>query len=162
MREAHSSVEKADCAFGSAFAVDSSGGAAQLLSLGGSRIMFQIHTKLSVSEAREAMIRLADDSSRASGKIDGDTFRLHPKPRRRGTPVTFYGRFLSDRDGTLIRVWSVPHWAIVIFFPIWVWFGRQQVHAPWWFVILGLVACIASFIFETRRGYDLLRQTYAA
>jgi FAD/FMN-containing dehydrogenase len=124
--------------------------------------MFKIHTKMSASEAREALIRLAADSSLATGTIASDTFRLYPKPMRRGTPVTFYGRILADRDGTLIRVWSVPHWAIVIFFPIWVWFGRQEVHAPWWFVIVGLVGCIISFLYETHRGYDLLRQTYAA
>jgi hypothetical protein len=123
--------------------------------------MFHIHTSKDSEGVREALRRLVSGSDRASGQIDGDTFRLYPKPRRRGTPVTFYGRIAPDRDGSLIRVWSVPHWGIVIFFPIWVWFGRQLVHADWWFIILGLVVCIVSFIVETRRGYDLLRENVA-
>ena len=123
--------------------------------------MFQIHTSKDSEGVREALRRLVAGRDRASGQIDGDTFRLYPKPMRRGTPVTFYGRIAPDRDGSLIRVWSVPHWGIVIIFPIWVWFGRQLVHAAWWFIILGLVVCIVSFIVETRRGYDLLRENVA-
>jgi hypothetical protein len=120
--------------------------------------MFQIYTSKDAEGVREALRRLVAGSDRAQGQIDGNTFRLYPKPTRRGTPVTFYGRISPDRDGSLIRVWSVPHWGTVIFFPIWVWFGRKLVLADWWFIILGFVVCIVSFIVETRRGYDLLRE----
>jgi hypothetical protein len=123
--------------------------------------VFQIRTSKDSEGVREALRQLVAGTDRARGHIDGDTFRLRPEPMRRGTPVTFYGRILPDRDGSLIRVWSVPHWPVVAFFPIWVWFCRQFVHAPWWFIILGLVACIVSFIIETRRGYDLLREDVA-
>jgi hypothetical protein len=132
---------------------------AQFFSSG--RAMFQIHTNKDSESVRGALRRLIAGNNCASGQINGDTFRLYPKTRRHGTPVTFYGRIMPDRDGSLIRVWSVPHWSIVIFFPIWVWFGRQLVHAPWWFIILGLVVCIISFIFETRRDYGLLRENVA-
>lgn len=120
--------------------------------------MFQIHTRKDTERVRDVLRQLVTDSDRASGKINGNTFCLYPKPMRRGTPVILYGRISPDRDGSLIRVWPFPHWSIAIFVPIWAWFGRQRVHAPWWFVLLGLAVCIVSFIIETRRGCLLLRE----
>jgi hypothetical protein len=121
--------------------------------------MFQIHTNKDSEGVREALRPLVDDNDRIKGGyIDGDTFRLYPKSLSRNTPVIFYGRIVPDKDGSLIRVWSVPHWSIIIFFPIWVWFGRQEVHAPCWFIVAGFVVCIVGFVIETRRGYSLLRE----
>jgi hypothetical protein len=115
---------------------------------------------MSPESAREALRQLLASRGRATGEIEGDTFRLHPKPRRRGVPVTLYGRIVPDREGTMVSAWPFPHWLIILWFPIWAWFCIQLVHAPTWFIILGFVAGIVSFVVETRRGYDLLRQTY--
>jgi len=124
--------------------------------------MIQIYTKMSAGEAREALVRLAADRSRATGKIGGHTFRLHPKPRRHGVPVTLYGRMAADADGTVVSAWPFPRWVMILWFPICVWFCLQFVRAGVWFSIFGLVAFIVGFCVETRRSYDLLRQTYAA
>ncbi len=123
--------------------------------------MFRMHTKKDSESAREALRRLVTTRERATGLVESDTFRLRPKPRRRGVPVTLYGRILPDREGTLISAWSFPHWAMILCIPIWCWFGIQLVHAPLWFIILGLVGCVISFVVETRRGYDLLRENLA-
>ena len=123
--------------------------------------MFQIHTSKDSEGVREALRRLIASQDRASGQIDGDTFRLRPKPRRRGVAVTLYGRILPDRDGSLVSVWSLPHWAIIIWFPVWAWFCLYLVHAPIWFLVLGFIGGIVSFIVETRRGYSLLRENVA-
>jgi hypothetical protein len=113
-------------------------------------------------QARFAIHDLMVRGDRATGQIDGDTFRLRPKRRRRSIPVTLYGRILPEPGGTLVLVWPFPHWLIFLWFPIWAWFGIQLVHAPDWFIVLGFLACIAGFIGETYRGYVLLRQTYGA
>jgi hypothetical protein len=120
--------------------------------------MYQIHTSKDPESVREALRRLVAGNDRASGQIDGDAFRLYPKPMRRNTPVTFYGRITPEIGGSLIRIWAVPHWSIVVFFPIWVLFGWRLVRAPWWFIVLGLVVCTISFFVETQRGYVLLRE----
>jgi hypothetical protein len=124
--------------------------------------MFQIHTKKDAEAVREVLHRLISDRDRANGSIAGDTFRLHPKPRRKGVPVTLRGRIVPEREGTLVSAWPFPHWMMIAWFPIWCWFGLQLVHAPTWFIMLGLVVCTISFIIETRRGYDLLREIAAA
>jgi hypothetical protein len=115
---------------------------------------------MDIEGTREAFRRLVASRDRATGQVEGDRFRLHPKPRRRGVPVTIYGRIAPDREGTVIAAWSFPHRGMILWIPVWIWFGLQLVHAPMWFIILGLVVCIISFIVETRRGYDLLRQIY--
>ena len=123
--------------------------------------MFQIHTSKDSESVREALRRLIASHDRASGHIDGDTFRLRPKPGRRGVAVTLHGRILPDRGGSLVSVWSLPHWVIIIWFPVWAWFCLRLVHAPIWFLVLGFLGGIVSFIVETRRGYDLLRDNVA-
>jgi hypothetical protein len=120
--------------------------------------MFRMRIKRDSESVREALRRLVTTRERATGQIDSDTFRLRPKPTRHGVPVTLYGRIAPDRDGTLILAWAFPHWAMILWIPIWCWFCIRLVHAPLWFIILGLVVCIISFVVETRRGYDLLRQ----
>jgi hypothetical protein len=122
--------------------------------------MLKVHTNLDFENAREALRRVIAESSHATGYVEGDTFRLNPKPARRGVPVTLYGRIEPDRDGTLVSVWPFPHWAMIFWFPVWTWFCLQLVHAPVWFITLGFIAGIISFVVETRRGYDLLRRTY--
>jgi hypothetical protein len=124
--------------------------------------MLRIHTKMTPDQARFALDDLMSSGECATGQIDDDIFRLYPKPRRRGVPVTLRGRFTPERGGTVISVWPFPHWLMLLWFPFWAWFGIQLVHAPMWFIVLGFLACIVSFVDETRRGYDLLRQTYAA
>lgn len=37
----------------------------------------------------------------------------------------------------------------------------QWVHAPLWFMMLGILLAVFGFVDETRRAYDLLRQAYA-
>jgi hypothetical protein len=83
-------------------------------SLGHVALMLQIHTSKDSEGVREALRRLVADHDRASGHIDGDTFRLYPKPRRRGVPVTLYGRILPDADGSLLRAWPIPHWMMIV------------------------------------------------
>ena len=124
--------------------------------------MLRVHTKMTPDEARFALHDLVADGERATGQIEGDIFRLHPKPRRRGDPVTLRGRLAPEADGSLISVWPSPHWLMLVWFPIWAWFGLQLVHAPMWFIMLGFLVGVVSFVDETRRGYDLLRHTYAA
>ncbi len=124
--------------------------------------MFQIHTKKDAESVREALRRLIADRDRAKGSIAGDTFCLNPKPRRKGVPVTLRGRIVPEREGTLVSAWPFPHWMMIAWIPIWCWFCLQLVHAPMWFIILGLVVCAVSFVIETRRGYDLLREIDAA
>jgi hypothetical protein len=123
--------------------------------------MLRVHTQMSPEQARFALHNLVASGERATGQIGADTFRLHPKPRRRGVPVTLRGRLVPETGGTLISVWPFPHWLMLLWFPVWAWFCVQLVHAPW-FVLLGFIVCVVSFVDETRRGYDLLRQTYAA
>jgi hypothetical protein len=120
--------------------------------------MFQMRTRKDSESVREALRRLIATRERATGHVESDTFRLYPKPRRRGVPVTLYGRIHSDRDGTLVSAWTFPHWAMFLWIPIWCWFCIQLVRAPLWFLVLGVVGGVISFIIETRRGYDLLRQ----
>jgi len=115
---------------------------------------------MDLENAREALRKLIESPDRATGRVEGGIFRLKPKPGRRGVPVTLYGRIEPDREGTLVSAWPFPHWAIILWFPIWAWLGIQLVHAPLWFIVLGFIAGIVSFIVETRRGYDLLRQIY--
>lgn len=113
-------------------------------------------------QARLALHDLVVGGERATGQIDGDTFQLHPKPRRRGVPTTLRGRLAPERGGTLISAWPFPHWLMLLWFPVWAWFGIQLVHAPTWVIALGFIGGVVSFVDETLRGYDLLRQTYAA
>ena len=120
--------------------------------------MFRMHIKRDTEIVREALRRLIATRERATGHVELDTFTLYPKPGRRGVQVILYGRVLPDRDGTLVSAWPFPHWSMILWIPIMFWFGIQLVHAPLWFIILGLVACIISFVVETRRAYDLLRQ----
>jgi hypothetical protein len=124
--------------------------------------MLRVHTTLSPDQARFALHDLVAKGERATGHIDADTFRLHPKPRRRGVPVTLHGRLVPESGGTLISAWPFPHWLMLLWFPVWAWFGIQLVHAPMWFIVLGFLVGVVSFVDETGRAYDLLRQTYAA
>jgi hypothetical protein len=124
--------------------------------------MLRVHTKMTPDQARFALQDLVASGERATGQIDGDKFRLHPKPRRRRVPVTLRGRLAPESGGTRISAWSFPHWLMILWFPVWAWFGIELVHAPTWFVVLGFLVGVVSFVDETRRGYDLLRQTYAA
>jgi len=115
---------------------------------------------MDLENAREAFRRMIASPDRATGHVEGDTFRLKPKPGRRAVPVTLYGRIEPDREGTLISAWPFPHWSIIIWFSVWAWFCIQLVHAPVWFIALGLIVGIVSFVVDARRGYDLLRQIY--
>jgi len=119
--------------------------------------MLNIHTKKDIESVREALRRLITNGDLAKGSINGDTFRLHPKPRRRGVPVTLCGRLVAEPDGTLVSAWPFPHWMMLAWIPVWCWFGLQLVHAPMWFIILGLIVSAVSFVLETRRGYELLK-----
>src|SRR6185369_615413 len=76
--------------------------------------MFRIHTKMDIEGTREAFRRLVASRDRATGQVEGDKFRLHPKPRRRGVPVTIYGRIAPDREGTVIAAWSFPHGGMIL------------------------------------------------
>ena len=120
--------------------------------------MFHIHSNKDSEGVREALRRLVADNDRATMQINGNTFSLYPKPTRSGVPIKFYGCIVQDRDGSLIQVWSLPHWSLVIFFPFWVLLCWQLLHAPLWFIIMGLIVGVISFIVETRRGYGLLRE----
>ena len=121
----------------------------------------RFRTNRDLEAVREALRRLLGCEGRASGEIEGDTFRLHPKPKRRSVPITLYGRIEPDRDGTLISAWPSPHWTTIIWVPVWVWFAVIVVHAPFWFVVLGIIVSLVSFVMEARRGYDLLREYVA-
>src|SRR6478672_1935519 len=118
--------------------------------------MFQLHTRKDSESVREALRRLIAGDGRARGEINGDRFRLRPRPRRKSVPVTLYGRIIPDRDGTVVSVWPFPHWATILWFPVWAWFGFALAHVPLWFVVLGFIVGIFSFVVETRRAYDLL------
>ncbi len=115
---------------------------------------------MDLESAREALRRVIAGSGRATGHVESDTFRLNPKPGRRGVPVTLYGRIQPDREGALVSAWPFPHWAMILWFPVWTWFCLQLVHAPLWLITLGFIAGIVSFVVETRRGYELLRRIY--
>ena len=122
--------------------------------------MLKVHTTMDPEKAREALRRVIASTDRAKGHVEGDTFRLHLKLWRRGFPVTLYGRIESDGEGSLVSAWSFPHWAIILWFPVWAWFCIQMVHAQMWFIALGFIGGIVGFVDQTRRGYDLLRRTY--
>jgi hypothetical protein len=123
--------------------------------------MLQLHTRKDSEGVREGLRRLIAGDGRARGQINGDTFRLRPRSRRKSVSVTLYGRITPDRDGTLVSAWPFPHWAIILWFPVWALFCFAFVHAPIWFVVLGFIGGIFSFVIETRKAYDLLRENVA-
>lgn len=120
--------------------------------------MLQLHTRKDPEGVREALRRLIAGDGRARGEVNGDTFRLRPRQRRKSVPITLYGRITPDRDGTLVSAWPFPHWAMILWFPVWTWLCFALAHVPVWFVVLGFMVAIFSFIIETRKAYDLLRE----
>lgn len=124
-------------------------------------MLLRIRTKMTPDQARIVLQDLVASGERATGFIDGDTFRIHPKSHRRSVPVTLRGWLTPEAGGTLICAWPFPHWLMLLWFPVWAWFCIQLVHAPW-FVLVGFILGVVSFIIETQRSYDLLRQIYAA
>jgi hypothetical protein len=116
---------------------------------------------MDADSVREALQRLVARHDCDSGHVEGAIFRLCPKSGRYGLPITLYGRIVSDHEGTLISVWSYPHWTVFPWIPLWVWFCIRFIRAPMWFIIGGIVLCILSFFIQTRRGYDLLRENVA-
>ncbi len=120
--------------------------------------MLKVHTTRDLENVCEGLRRLFIGHDRADGHVQGNAFRLNPRPSRRGVPVTLYGRIEADLQGTLISAWPFPHWLMILWFPLWVLLGIWLVQSSMWFIALGFLAGVVSFVLEVRRGYDLLRE----
>jgi len=125
-------------------------------------LKLRLKMTIEVALARLTQLERAGHQVRILPHFVGSKFRLKTEPLRRGIPVVLHGSIVPDTGGSLVTVWPLPHWSMVVWLPIWCWFAIALVKAPLWFVAVGIVVGVVSFLVEVYRAYAVIRKAYEA
>ena len=99
---------------------------------------------------------------RVTGRIKGRSFTMEPVSGPYSVPVTVRGHVDEEGSGAVIIARIAPHWIMIVGFIAWAWVLIEYVRAPLWFLGLGFVVCMISFVKQKQKVYDFLREASAA